>query len=306
MTGCKREAMQKETLAKLMVAYSGVCWGLFWIPLRALESAGLDKSWAIVAFNGLPALLIVPLALWRWRKLAAGGPWMAATGIAMAATQLLYSLSLLNTQIVDALVLFYLNPVWAALMAWYFYGERMTPLRLLSVALAFLGMAIALNTGPALPLPKNLGDWLAVAAGFGWAAAIILLKRQQDAAPLDLTIQNFAWTGILLIPIVGLADWTAAPAFALMASQLWWLLPFILAVTMTGVYSSMWAVPLLPAGIVGLLYMTEISSGAISAALLAGEPFGWREATGIALITLAGALESLVDLWNSRRLTRQS
>jgi drug/metabolite transporter (DMT)-like permease len=292
--------MRKDTLAKLMVAYSGVCWGLFWIPLRALESAGFDKLWAIIAFNGLPALLAIPFIIWRWRSLVAGGPWMAATGIAMGATQLLYSLALLNTEIVDALVLFYLNPVWATLLAWLFLGERLTVLRGGAMLLAFLGMGIALDTGFDLPAMKNIGDWVAVAAGMCWASAIILLKRQGNAAPLDLSIHNFAWTGVLLLPFLALADWGTVPSAGLMVSQLWWLLPFILAVTMTGVYSSMWAVPLLPASIVGLLYMTEISSGAISAALFTSEPFGWREAAGIALITLAGALESIIDLGKSR------
>jgi drug/metabolite transporter (DMT)-like permease len=289
--------MQKQTLAKLMVAYSGLAWGLFWIPLRTLENAGLDKLWAIIAFNGLPAVLVLPLAIWRWKQLAAGGWWMAATGLAMGATQILYSLSLLNTEVVRAIVLFYLNPIWALLFARIFLGERLTPLRWFSIVIAFIGMAIVLNTGAALPIPHSAGDWLAIAAGVAWASSIILLKKQNGANPFDLSLQNFLWSGLLLVPVIAMASGTAAPAAALLASQLWWLVPFIVLVLMTGVYSSMWAVPLLPSAVVGLLYMTEISSGAISAALFSGEPFGLRQTLGIALITFAGALESLVDIW---------
>ena len=65
----------------------------------------------------------------------------------------------------------------------------------------------------------------------------------------------------------------------------------------------MWAVPLLAPAIVGVLYMTEISSGAISSAFLSGEPFGLREISGITLITIAAILESLRDLLRQRKST---
>ncbi len=283
-----------------MVAYSGLAWGLFWLPLRTLEAAGIDRLWAIVIFNGLPFVLALPVVLWRWRHLVRHRM-MWITGLAMGATQVLYSLSLLNTEVVDAIVLFYLNPIWAMLFARIFLGERMNALRWLAIAIAFIGMAVVLNTGVFLPVPRNSGDWLAVAAGVAWAASIILLKVNQQAEPIDLWLQNFIGTALLLLPILFIADGNAIPSAQAIAAQLWWLVPFIVLVFMTGVYSSMWAVPLLPPAIISLLYMTEISSSAISAALLSGEPFGWRETLGIALITLAGALESLVDIWRVRR-----
>jgi drug/metabolite transporter (DMT)-like permease len=46
-------------------------------------------------------------------------------------------------------------------------------------------------------------------------------------------------------------------------------------------------------GVVGLLMMTEISVGAVTAAIWADEPLGTRELTGIALITVAGLSEFL-------------
>jgi drug/metabolite transporter (DMT)-like permease len=293
--------MQKQTLAKLMVAYSGLAWGLFWIPLRTLENAGIDRIWAIVIFNGLPFALALPFIIARWRRLMNGGSTFWLLAITMGSTQVLYSLSLLNTNIVDAIVLFYLNPIWAMLLARIFLGERLTVIRWLAIAIAFIGMAVVLNTGFLLPFPRNIGDWLAVAGGVAWACSIILLKVQKGAEPLDLSLQNFIGTALLLIPFMFLVEWTAVPALSLFANQLWWLIPFIVLVFMTGVYASMWAVPLLPPAIVGLLYMTEISSGAISAALLSGEAFGWRQAAGITLITLAGSFESINDLWKEKR-----
>jgi len=75
-----------------------------------------------------------------------------------------------------------------------------------------------------------------------------------------------------------------------------WLVPVIVVVVMSGVYASMWGAPKLNPGIVGLLFMTEISVGAITAALWSGDPCGWREVIGIVLITAAGVIESVWDL----------
>ena len=46
-------------------------------------------------------------------------------------------------------------------------------------------------------------------------------------------------------------------------------------------------------GVVGILFMTEISVASITAAIWAGEPFGLRELSGVILISLAGLSEFL-------------
>ena len=297
--------MRTENLAKIAVALSGVAWGLFWIPLRGLAAAGIDTFWAFIFFNSVPALMLLPLFMVRWRQQREGGIWLFTIGLAMGLTQVFYSLSVLHTEIVRAMILFYFNPVWSTLMARFFLKEAITPIRWLAIAIAFAGMFIILHADVSLPLPSNLGDWSALVAGLAWSSSVILLRYHQEQKPVDLFIQNFIWTGALLLPLVAIIGTGSAPPLSLALNQLWWLLPFIVFVAMTGVYASMWAVPLLAPAIVGVLYMTEISSGAISSALWSGEPFGMREISGIALITLAAILESARDMWRQRRISNQ-
>jgi drug/metabolite transporter (DMT)-like permease len=271
--------MRTENLAKIAVAFSGIAWGLFWIPLRGLDNAGMGSFWALVIFNALPALILLPLFLLRLRQQISGGRWLFAIGIAMGFTQFFYSLSVLHTEIVRAMILFYFNPVWATLMARVFLGEAITPIRWLSIAVAFTGMFIILYVDQGFPWPKNGGDWAAVVAG----------------------IQNYLVTGLLLLPLLAVTGADNAPPASLVLGQLWWVLPFIFLIAMPGVYMSMWAVPLLAPAIVTVLYMTEISAAAISSALWSGEPFGLREISGITLITVAAVLESARDLWRERK-----
>ena len=294
--------MRIEIWAKIAIALSGVAWGLFWIPLRALNMAGIDKFWAFVVFNAVPALIILPLLVWRWKYHRVGGRWLVAIGIALGVTQIFYSLSVLHTEIVRAMVLFYFNPVWSMLLARIFLKEAFTPIRWTAIATAFAGMMIILRVESGFPWPENIGDWSALVAGLAWASSIVLLRFHHEQKPIETFTLNFIWTGVLLLPLIALTGASNAPPLPLVLAQLWWLLPFLFLVAMTGVYASMWAVPKLSPAIVGILYMTEISAGAISAAILSNEPFGPREIAGVCLITLAAVLESARDLWRERRL----
>ncbi len=298
--------MKTENFAKIAVAISGVAWGVFWIPLRTLNEAGIDKTWAFIIFNITPCLLVLPLIAVRWRHHVRGGRWLFIIGLCLGLTQFFYSLSVLHTQIVRAMILFYFNPVWSMLMARFFLKEAITPIRWLAIIIAFLGMASVLHADTNFPTPQNPGDWAALAAGLAWSSSVVLMRHHQAQEPVEMFAQNFLWTGLLLLPLVAFSGFAAAPPLNLALAQLWWLLPFIGLVAMVGVYASMWAVPKLAPAIVGVLYMTEISAAAISSALWSGEAFGLREILGVALITVAAILESARDMWRERTANSQS
>ena len=54
-----------EFKAKLACLYAGAVWGLFWIPLRALEEAGIHGLWIIVVYFLVPTIFLMPVILWR-------------------------------------------------------------------------------------------------------------------------------------------------------------------------------------------------------------------------------------------------
>ncbi len=54
-------------------------------------------------------------------------------------------------------------------------------------------------------------------------------------------------------------------------------------------------------GLAGLLFMSEIVLGAVSATLLSGESLGWREFTGVLLIAGASLVETLLAILPVRR-----
>jgi drug/metabolite transporter (DMT)-like permease len=294
--------MKTETLAKLACAYSGLVWGLFWIPIRTLSEAGIKGLWATLIFYAVPFILVLPLLFWRWRETAARGIWLQALAFVAAISLVLYSVSILYTDVVRAMLLFYLTPLWSTLLARLILGEPITQLRWLAMAIAIIGMLVIFRIDAGFPWPENAGDWIALASGFLWSVASIMLRADKGTHPVELFTQNFIWSGICALAFVLILrpDFSASPSLSTYLAQLPWLIPTIIVVVMTGVYASMWGVPKLNPGLVGLLFMTEISVGAVTAGIWSGDPFGWREVIGILLISGAGLLESVVDLWRGR------
>ncbi len=295
--------MKTETLAKLACAYSGLVWGLFWIPMRTLAEAGIGALWATLFFYIVTFALSLPLLAFRWRPILRGGLWLQLLGLMTGLSLVLYSVSVLYTDVVRATLLFYLTPLWSTLLARFFLGEPITPLRWLAMAIALLGMLVIFHADSGIPLPEKAGDWIAIAAGFLWSVASILLRADRGSQAIDLLIEDFLWSALVaFVLLIGLGPGLASsPPLAVYLAQLPWLVPSVLIVVMSGVYASMWGTPKLNPGLVGLLFMTEISVGAITAALWSGDPFGWREVFGIILISSAGMLESLWELWRRRR-----
>ena len=114
-----------EFKAKLACLYAGAVWGLFWIPLRALEKAGIDALWITVVYLLIPTICLVPVILLRWSHVKNGELSLQVTCILSSGSLLLYFISILYTEVVRAVLLFYLTPIWATLLARTFLVRRL-------------------------------------------------------------------------------------------------------------------------------------------------------------------------------------
>ncbi|MGB7271230.1 MAG: DMT family transporter [Albidovulum sp.] len=291
-----------ETRAKLACLYAGCVWGLFWIPLRALTDAGLHDLWVTTVYFLVPACLVLPILLLRWRSIWRGGVNLQLTVIASGAALTLYSASIVFTDIVRALMLFYLMPIWSILLARVVLGEQITAIRIAAMGLALAGMLILFGLGVSFPVPHNAGDWMGLAGGIFWAITMVRIRiHESENASIDLTIGFFAWGLILSTGVALCLAPGHIPSFAQAPAVLPLLVLFMVFLVIPATFASLWGPKFLNPGIVGLLFMTEIVVGAISAALLAGEPFGYREAVGVTMIAGASLLEPLASLRRSRQ-----
>ncbi len=301
-----------QTRAKWACAYSGLVWGLFWLPLRWLEEAGVQGPWAAIVFYGMQCALLLPIIAWRPSGLLKGGSQLALTGLCAGGALALYGLAIVYTDAVRALLLFYLTPVWSTLLARAVLKQQITPVRWMAIALAFAGLWIILGNEVGLPWPGNLGDWLGLFSGILWAAAAVRLRTDPGNNALDITFYFSFYAfliclvGTLLPALIFPASFmpasiaVSAPEPDAITATFYWLLPALALGAIPGTLSAMWGAKHVDPGLVALLFMTEVIVGTITIALWAGEPFGLKEITGVILIALAAILESLFALFTRR------
>jgi drug/metabolite transporter (DMT)-like permease len=270
-------------------------WGVYWYPLRVFSAAGISGAWPLLLMFSSIALVMVPIGAWRLRAMLSAGWGMYLTGLCSAGSWVIYSYSLLMTDVVRALLLFYMTPVWGALLARLLLKEPITPVRMLAIAMGLGGLAVILGFEGGVPLPHNAGDWLGLLSGVLWGYTMVRLRREEGR---DLFTSLFAYfaCGTLVAVVVVLLPFEfvgEVPARAVVAEQAWglalmglcFILPTILLIT--------WGSRMVSPGRAGVLLMAEAVVGTVSAAVLTDEPFGLREIVGALLIISAGIVDVL-------------
>ncbi len=267
-------------------------WGLYWLPLLYLQQAGLPGTWAGIALYVGCLVVLLPVA-WHYRRtFAAHWRLLLFSGILTGCAFSLYTTSFSYTDVIRAILLFYLTPVWGTLIGLVFLGERLTPARLGVLILAFLGLYVILGTDTGWPLPRNLGDVLALLSGIFWAAGSFGILQAQRV-PIWPQIISFL-IGSLVISVLSswlIGDWPALTVTPAQLAHLGLFLAFFIALALPMFWLTLAPARILTPARVGILLMSEVVVGAVSALLLSGQPFGFPELIGTILIILAALVE---------------
>jgi len=280
------------------VALSAGLWGLWWLPLRALAEGGLSGPAVNAALYGIASLALLPWYWRRRRRLAAGGFLLLGAGVLFGGALVAWNLALILGEVVRVTLLFYLAPVWATLLALAVLGEPVGRARVISIVLGLAGAAVLLGFAGGLPLPRFRGDWLGLAAGLLFALSVTLVRKGVAIEGFEQTLVAFASAALLSLLLLALAP---PPPAAFGPAVLAWAALAALAWLLPVTWLLLWGAGHLEPGRVSLLLLFEVAVAALSAALLAGEPFGPREALGCLMILAAGALEGFAELRAARR-----
>lgn len=279
-------------LPSLAVALCGMAWGGFWFPLRWFDQTGIGGGWISLIFFTVATLSPLPWLLNRqvWRD-AHAGQFLTGALLGMAFT--LYTISLVMTDVIHAILLFYLTPVWSTLAGLIFHGRTLTAQRAAALIMGFAGMAFILGLDDGLPLPRNAGDWIALASGMLWAAGTIR-SFMEPSKSVAFPVFTFSIGGVLSSGLVLVIAGLQASPLATFTS-VFPALPLAIIVALIMFvppnFLVLWAAQRIDSGRVGILLMTEVLAGAVTAALFSGEQFGVAELTGTTLIVGAGLVE---------------
>ena len=285
---------KQQLLPSLGIIFSAVLWGLFWIPVRAIEQAGVSALWTGPVLFASVVVLLLPFALIRWRTFYRVGPDLILTGILTGTAFALYAISFNLTDVVHALLLFYISPVWSTLLGLIFLNERLNINRIAALILGLSGLIVVLGDGVSFPWPKQTGDWFALASGLCWSLASVRLFQGGSTFIFEKTFAfiggSFVVGSILALLPLGLEN-TTPDLSSLQQSSVWIICVALFLLPTT--WLTIWPTTLLSPARIGILFMTEAIVGIGSAAWLTDEPFALREITGTALIIGAGLVEVL-------------
>lgn len=279
--------------AHLAVIAAGSLWGTFWIPMRMIESLGLAVAWTTLSFCVFSLVLLSPLAILRLGELRAGGWNAILTGLLNGGGFALYAAALVLTDVSRAMLLFYLMPVWTAILGKFLLGDRVTVKRALAIVLGLAGLLIIMRADEQWPAPQNLGDLFALAAGIMWAYGAIRIYAggNRQSAPSAVFLFFAAGALVCLALLVPLQAAATIPDLALMKRTAPYLVGTALVFVLIPTFMVLWAAARISSTKVGILLMGELLVGLVTAWVLNGEPFGARQVLGAALVIAAAICE---------------
>ncbi|MFC4623259.1 DMT family transporter [Comamonas nitrativorans] len=165
---------------------NALVWGLSWWPFQTMLAAGLAAPWATALMYAVLLAAMGVLAPGAWRHLRHDRAlWLLA--LAAGLTNVAFNTAMSFGDVVRVILLFYLMPAWAVMLAWRFLGERPSRMAVLRLVLAFAGMALVILPTGAQGW-QRLGSDFSVADGLGLFAGICfaitnVTLRHPSAAP---------------------------------------------------------------------------------------------------------------------------
>lgn len=279
-------------LAAAALTFNAFAWGVSWWPFRQLEAQGLHALWATALIYTVAVLVISAARPAAWAELLRHRPlWVLV--VASGTTNAAFNWAVTIGDVVRVILLFYLMPLWAVLLARLLLHERLTALAGLRVAMALAGAAIVLwpADGSGLPLPRSLPEWLGVLGGFSFALNNVMLRREAARSDGARALAMFsggalvAGTLAAALALGGAATWPPAPAWGWSLGALalagWFLL---------GNLSLQYGASRLPANATAVIMISEVLFAAGSAVLLGAGTLSAPLLAGGALIVGASLL----------------
>ncbi|HET7863225.1 MAG TPA: DMT family transporter [Burkholderiaceae bacterium] len=285
----------RTLLPALALMLNAFIWGVSWWPFRQLQGLGLHPLWATVLVY-LVAVAVIAIARPHAFGQVLRTPALWVLVLASGTTNAAFNWGVSIGDVVRVVLLFYLMPLWVALLARLLLKESLSAWAAVRVLLALGGAAIVLwpEGGAGVPVPRSLPDWLGVVGGFSFALNNVMLRREarqaEESRALAMFMGGVLVAGSLAVVLgaSGRAPWPPAPALG------WVMLAVVLAVFfLLSNMALQYGAARLPANVASVVMLTEVLFASSSALLLGGGAMTPSLAWGGGLILLAALLSTL-------------
>jgi drug/metabolite transporter (DMT)-like permease len=291
---------RQELVASAAVAFVGITWGCWWIFLRLIEATGISPGWTLAVVYGGAAIMLAPVFAWRWRRWRPMVRSVVVVGVGYGLPLAFWSHAVIHGNVVRVTLLFYLTPVWGTVLAGLVFRERLTPLRLLSVALGLIGATVVLGVEDGFPVPATAQEWMALLAGALFAVAAAGSRIRPDVSGYDSSFVMFVASAILGVVFAGLFGAEAVPSAASVLQSVPLVIFLAVVFAIPSQFLLAWAATKLDPGRVSTLILFDVLATTVSARILTNEPFGWPEAVGCLFLLGTGVASGLDQMRQGR------
>lgn len=265
-------------------------WGLIWYPIRLLEAEGLHGLWSSALMYCGTFVVAIPVLYRGWREWLNNPLLFFLMAIATGWTNIAFILAILEGNIVRALLLFYLSPIWATLLGYFFLGEQLSRRSIVVLIFAMIGAVIMLwDVSLGFPAPQSKSDWLALSAGVAFALTNTLIHKLSDASVMVKTATG--WVGVFVVAFV-LIFITGEKMTAEVNVTLWAFFLGVAVMTLMNI-AVVYGVTHMPVHRSAIILLFEIVVGAVSSLLLTNEVIQLQEWIGGSLVILAAYLTAI-------------
>jgi len=272
---------KKQWKADSLLLFATACWGssylLTSLALKEMEPITLSACRFLLAF-----LVIFALSFKKIRRVSASTlKYSALVGLTLAVTYLSSTYGMLSTGIDNASFLCSLTFVFTPILGFLFKRQIPEKKFYLSIAAAFVGVALLTLNGRLRP---RIGDLLCILCAASYAIDLLVTESavaKPDVDAYQLGVYSLAATGLMLLPFAFLLETPHLPQTALT-----WGIFLFLGIVCSGVTLVIQTVQqqYTTASRAGLIITLEPVFAALIAYFAVGETLSARGAVGAALM----------------------
>ncbi len=261
--------------------------------IRLIQAEGASQ-WTIAFWRGV----LTAVGLMVFYRFAEGegalgrffriDRWVIAAAITMGLQALAFILSVANTSVANTLIIVATGPLFTALFAWAFLGER-PPLRTwITIAAAFTGMLVIFYHD--LGSVSLLGDALALVTAIGLGVTFVIVRHQKAVNMMPAMSIGKMVSALAVLPL-------AAPlAMSATGLGLMFLLGLVVLPLSFGLLTL--GPRYIPAPEVSLLLLVETVLGPVIVWVAIGEAASASTIVGGAIVLAALAGNAVAGLWS--------
>jgi len=284
-----------KKIGYLLVILAAVLWGTLGIPVNELKVLGMNSYEIGVTRSFFGAALIGIFMLFydrssfriNFRLL----PLLIGVGAAsQAGLNIGYFIAISQLGLGISVVLLYTSPVFANLLAFLVYKEKLTIAKGISVVLAIIGCFLAVTGGIFTLNLSLLGILAGLLSGFSFGITPIFSKKLGGRATLlQILFYSFLFGGIIQVFFIDVGSYLLKMNPSIIFYGL------ILAIFPTIISFALYNRGLkhIDAGIASILCVMEVVIATIVAKFYFSEPLGSVKIIGILLIISASVLPNL-------------